>query len=814
LDHQGHIFFGYPSKPDLLCETLGRSARLIEESTGLQTLPWEKLRIEGRIVVDRVLNAIDGARLAVFEVTDLNLNVLFELGYAIARGKKIWLLRDPSIADSDRAWEHMKLLVPIGYTSYSASEDVRTAFSQVRPDLAEASLYDSFIDQSLSLEPPVTLLHARSPHSDDADREVVKRVSRATAEGIRRVTIDPDESPVEPLAWYAQHVAGASAVLLHFASPRRRDAILFNSRYAFVAGLATGFETNMLMVAEDNIVAPFDYQHRIYRYVSARGLGNYVDGWLNKNLVPAFDELARRRETLKRRARVDELRTLDLGEHLAENEESALPGYFVETASYREVLRHATTVFEGRKGTGKTANLLRAAAELRDDKRNLVCVIQPVSYELDGVIALLADLRATARGSYVLESLWKYIVYSEIAIAAADEVRRKPEYTRIDGSAESEFLSYIEGAGRLFLDDFAIRLESALERLTGAYGSGSFADQRLAIAEALHDGPLTELRRLLGQLLSGHKRVAVLVDNLDKSWQGTDNLDDLARFLLGLLESAPAIARDFGKGAGWRSPVPVTLSIFIRSDILTRVRTVAREADKMPVATLEWNRHLLRAVVEERYQAGQERDVPDNEIWTRFFCSTVGSIDTPDFIAERVLPRPRDMLYYCKAAISAAVNARHGRVEIDDLATADQTYSSFAFEALMVEAESIVPTGMDFETLFFELAGMDARSSVEAIEEAVGRAGVATERTAEAIRLLRDVGVLGLEVQREAFDFSETVEGRRRADALNARYIATQKLPRRFAIRSAYCPYLGIEDHLTGALRSASSGPPDGGTLF
>jgi hypothetical protein len=70
-----------------------------------------------------------------------------------------------------------------------------------------------------------------------------------------------------------------------------------------------------------------------------------------------------------------ELRTLRFGEHVAENEIDTLSEYFIDTSALDDVLAVRNSLFVGRKGTGKTANMLQAAARLAEDVRNLVVVI-------------------------------------------------------------------------------------------------------------------------------------------------------------------------------------------------------------------------------------------------------------------------------------------------------------------------------------------------------------------------------------------------------------------------------------------------------
>lgn len=90
------LFLGYASKPELTRETLYHAGREIEGTAWVEVVAWEDLRIAGRIIVRQILDAIDGAAACGFDVSTSNQNVLFELGYAIACAKPIWLLLDQS----------------------------------------------------------------------------------------------------------------------------------------------------------------------------------------------------------------------------------------------------------------------------------------------------------------------------------------------------------------------------------------------------------------------------------------------------------------------------------------------------------------------------------------------------------------------------------------------------------------------------------------------------------------------------------------------------------------------------------------------
>ncbi len=81
-------FYAYPSNdPDLL-EDIKGAVKIINSSKSVEITTWEDLAIGGKNIIDGILNTIDNCELFICDLTYLNFNVLYELGYAIAKQKK------------------------------------------------------------------------------------------------------------------------------------------------------------------------------------------------------------------------------------------------------------------------------------------------------------------------------------------------------------------------------------------------------------------------------------------------------------------------------------------------------------------------------------------------------------------------------------------------------------------------------------------------------------------------------------------------------------------------------------------------------
>lgn len=775
----------------MLRETLHNAARLIDRSVPEVTCStWESLKVGGKLVITPILAAIDGARVAVFEVTELNENVMFELGYAIGSKSAVWLLRDPTEKHASPKWDKMRTLTTVGFSPYANSEHIKVAFIKDRPDLQNYTIYEDVIEPSLEPRSTPALFYIRSLHETEAASALTRRVHEEERQGLRVITADPNESAVLPLAWYAQQIYAASGVVVHFESPKRQDAEVHNARCALIAGLAKGMGQPLLMLAQEEYLSPVDYRDLLYIYGTARYCVSHTDGWLTRVLEPAYQEIRAGKVRASRLQLSTELKSLRFGDHVAENEADVLTEYFLETPAFDEVIARKTTVFVGRKGAGKSANFLQAAERLRQDKRHLVCEIKPYGYEIEAVIRLLRHYSERDEKGYVVESLWKFLLYSEIALAAAAEITSRPYGVPRD-SAEWELAKYLDDA-EFLTQDFGIRLERTVGRLVEIPGATGVGARRAAISEALHHGVISELRQLLFRALTHKTRVAVLVDNLDKAWDRSADVEQLAVFLLGLLTSVESIESEFARQVERAQAPPVTLAVFVRSDIFRHVVRAAAEPDKIPTSRIQWtDSELLLRVVEERYLATREHAAEPDELWHQYFCATVRDAATRDYIAARVLPRPRDIVFFCNAAITAAINHRRSRIEEDDILAAEAVYSEFAFEALQVED---VGEHGDLELIVLRFAGAPATSSAEDVRQVLREASVAEEALDAVVTRLRSLSFLGMEVAQDRFDYADEEREMHRADTLAARLSTTRGESARFAIHPAFRAYLQIEE--------------------
>ena len=128
-------FFAYPApaSPPTLREPIQEAVRKLNAASQVNIKTWEGCKIGGKFVINTICDAIDEAELFFADLTGLNANVMFELGYAIARKNRIWLIFDTTYTEGKNMFNQLKVLTTVGYVSCYSSEDIVPGFYEETP---------------------------------------------------------------------------------------------------------------------------------------------------------------------------------------------------------------------------------------------------------------------------------------------------------------------------------------------------------------------------------------------------------------------------------------------------------------------------------------------------------------------------------------------------------------------------------------------------------------------------------------------------------------------------------------------------------
>jgi hypothetical protein len=784
-------FVAYPSSPADRAESIEQAIKDLHAGGVVDIIGWKSLTVSGRVVISAICDEIKNRQIFIADVTALNPNVLFELGYAIAHRKRVWLLLNPSIERAKVEFDRFQLLTTVGYAIYNNSRDIVAQFYREEPyKKLDQSLYDELLRAAGPSSKKDALLYLRC----DVDTEASMRIARRVSSGpIPSVIDDPQEVRMQPFAWYVQQVTSAFAIVCHFLSTEYRGWEAHNAKHALVAGLAHGLAKPLLMLAHEPYASPLDYRDLLRKHQTAAAAVSIFADWS----LPYVERYEKRRTQaaayrVEERAQM-ELRDITIGEPVAEFESDSIPDYFVSTAAYTETLHSKYSLVVGRKGTGKTATLYALTEELRADPRNHVCVIKPVGYELEGLMIVLREELSRAEKGYLVESFWKFLVYTELTKSVYDQLLGKPDYY-VRTPAEAALCEFIEQHQSLIVPEFSIRLETAVASLREVPRALQPEGRRFRVSELLHNEMLARLRVLLGEVLKTKAKVTILVDNLDKAWNTNGDLPLLSELLFGLLSVSRRVAEEFWRDASGRAAVNLFFALFLRSDIYAAMLQFAKERDKLPARLMIWSDpDLLKRVIEARFmKSGADLKFP-NEVWERYFVPTVRGIPTWEYIGHRMLPRPRDLIYLIKSALQFAVNRGRTRVEEKDFTDAERQYSRFALDALIVEAGVRISSIEDLLLHFVQSSEIITESE---ISTRLVAANLPESKLEDVIKLFVELTFVGFEVAPNRFEFLYDEQDERKFSIM-ARKTAdeTTNGVRRFRIHPAFHAFLEIKSH-------------------
>ena len=777
-------FFAYPSSVQNSKESIHHAVPKLNKNGLVSIKLWEACSPGGNFIINTICHAIDEAELFFADLTGLNPNVMFELGYAIAHNKRIWLIFDDSYTDAKKMFNQLRILTTVGYVQYYNSDDIIRGFYKEKPFAnIKDTIFRSEIERSLKRGGYPSIFHLKREHEDQAAMRVSNLLQKKFS---KRITVDdPRESTVQPLAWYGTNVFDCSGVVCHFTSPKREGGYIQTARQALVCGMAYGWEKPLLMLAEDDFWAPIDYRDHLKHYKTAAEALRYLEEWLPpvEQTLKVTQEATSVQHTVKL---VRDLGSLRFGDHVAEyEEENLVREYFIPTAAYEDALRGNQTVFVGRKGSGKTANLIKLKDELSRRQRNVVCVIKPQRFQMLGIVDLLKQYQHRNVKAYAVESLWKFLLLTEIA----NTVYNNPPSLQ-SADVTERFFNFVEKNRDIICEDFSTRLETCTQDLEGTIEKSNDANSYSPVSEVLHSYILRQLRVELGNFLSNEQRIAVLIDNLDQAWERQNEIDSLSEILWSLLEVAKELPTELQQQSNKKHRLELSLAIFLRSDIFYRIRQVADEPDKMTYSLLKWNNSDLSRIIEERFCSSFGTSEPAI-LWDRYFCPTVNGTPTREYITNTILNRPRDIIYFVNTAVTTAINKRHRRIEEEDIFEAEKQYFPQVLDS--IKAENTSPD-INLENVIYEFAGMPITLPKSQVVEALQSARISDERIDSTIDVLYDLTFFGIEVGENRFVFSEEPESSRKDKIMARRFAKRKGQEEHFQIHKAFRAFLEIED--------------------
>jgi len=389
---------------------------------------------------------------------------------------------------------------------------------------------------------------------------------------------------------------------------------------------------------------------------------------------------------------------------------------------------------------------------------------------------------------HLITAFWEYLLLLEICrkILEKDQNRHRYDHSL---SCKYENLATLYHAERNAGEgDFSERLLVLSDELIKMYQNkyGVAQGKRLTTDEVtglLHATTISELKFALNDYLCHKEQVLVLFDNLDKGWsyRGIESGDIL--ILRCLIDASRKVQREMRKIG-----IQISCVVFIRNDIYQLLVQGSSDFGKETRASLDWSDpDLLREVLRRRLVQQLSKDITFDQIWGKLCTSHFDGEETSQYLIERSLMRPRNLLKlvgYCKGF---AVNLDHERIEVADIQKGLRSYSN----DLVLEADrELTDVEPSAEGLIYEFVGELSEMSKEDLCLLLEVHGIEKDHHARVLEFLLYFGFLGIRVGNEdvkyVFDFGYDM------GILNA--VLRKNLERvRFVLNTAFWPALEVK---------------------
>ena len=324
-------FLIYPSVPPHLADTIKECVRKHNSVPGNgHWMTWEDLSVGGKIIICEICKAIRGSKLIVANITNMNFNVLFELGFAIGLNKVVIPIRDSTYESQKRQFDEIGIFDTLGYEKFTNSSEL-TKIIENKGNVKPVIMVNPEQDKSQ----PIFFI--RSPIDTDGSIKIFSCLKKSW---YRFRAFDSRETPRLSLHDSYKQVISSISVIAHLIDSDRAGGIVHNARSAFLCGMALAAGKHILMFQEGYSQQPIDYRDLIVPYTDTKQIPYYMD--------TIFKETADTLQTIE-----DShvpfpsglLARIDLGDVAAENEIKALNNYFVKTPQFQQARQgHARIV--------------------------------------------------------------------------------------------------------------------------------------------------------------------------------------------------------------------------------------------------------------------------------------------------------------------------------------------------------------------------------------------------------------------------------------------------------------------------------------
>jgi len=707
-------FFAYPEVPLDRKEIIENAIKVVNNSNrSFKLTSWTNANKSSSRIISNILESIVNSDVLLADISGLNLNVLYEVGFAFGLGKKLMLfIQGSSLSEKQKDINDINIISGFQIESYENSEQLSQKILSNKNILNYSSEIEKYLDNNINIvqcdRNACLFLKGLTKH------EIAIEAERVFKNKFSKFVIDDwKEDSSQNLKFYLDHILSLFNIVFLFVNKSWEMSRKINARFSFIAGIALALKRKIYMIGLPNFETPFDFKDIIISPENKSTLTNNIESnykisepTLNTfypNIKILTKNQSSREEKSKGKASVtivplqnsitNDLKDkdkelilidMDIGNSTAEMEEDKLSKYFIKTSQYYEALKKSQVIIVGSKGSGKTACFYQIRNYFKEsNSKNLVCEIKPSDYKMERFLESLKLIDDTGRGlvGHLLENVWKTIAYCSIIELLYNNIINKPNYIGYTND-DNNLINFVDKHYNLIHAPFEQKLEYACNWLNEV----SFNVDNYS--KKIHDEFLSEAKKIIEPIIKNINWVVFLFDNLDKAWEVNNNLKIQAQLIWNLLGLDRRLKSDFNINN-------VSLLIFLRRNIYEFIYNISKEPDKLSTDTIElqWvDKELLLQVLDERlkiltYSWTKIRNI---DPWKTFFKYD-NNLSLKDQLYNSILPRPRDLIRFIQFAIDCAINHKHTEIHKEDLEYAENNYSRFALDQIIAEYKAEEP---------------------------------------------------------------------------------------------------------------------------
>lgn len=408
---------------------------------------------------------------------------------------------------------------------------------------------------------------------------------------------------------------------------------------------------------------------------------------------------------------------VNIGQNGAEHDDEFLFKCFVDHAAYSEItdINSPTTFLLGSTGAGKTA-ILRMINKQEENVSDLVVHDMAMNHIANSdTILFLKSLGVDL--SLFFQALWKHVFcieYIKLATHARDKDQFQYKVARLidtltRGRARDKLENFVANHEDHFwntIDENVIELTESLEKefsmsfggelkkflAKAGYVHGLGSQQKIQLQQRarkfLSEATLSELPSVISALSDYTRgrqdKYFITVDGLDEHWVDEDIKFQLLQAMFESLKSLKKL-RNF------------QVVVSLRNDLYVRMvretPSARRQIEKYDdlIIRLRWSGPQLKELAEKRIgEMCRRRYSSDNVMFSDVFKQNPTTKTAPwEYIYERTLRRPRDVINFINLAMQAAEGK--SAVSKNAFLKGETNYSNLRHETLVHEWSGTFP---------------------------------------------------------------------------------------------------------------------------